>query len=295
MGQALLARRMGKTPAHRRDRRGPARRGLGHRRRLLRHGVRGLHGRRRHRAPGAERLPHGAARGRGGRRPLRQPHPEGRRQRGHARLGGHGSTTPTTAWARSWAPTPTRGWCGSSSGWWARRPGSSAGVLLDGADPDVVVACVGGGSNAAGTFAGFVDTGRPAGGGGGGRRGGREPRRAGGGARHALATSSRTRSARSARPTRSRPASTTRASGPSTPIWPPPAGPTTAWPPTTRCSTPSLCCRETEGIIPALEPAHALAWVAREAGREIPAGSTVLVTLSGRGDKDVAQVRDLLR
>ena len=31
--------------------------------------------------------------------------------------------------------------------------------LLDGADPDVVTACIGGGSNAAGTFAGFVDTG----------------------------------------------------------------------------------------------------------------------------------------
>src|SRR4051812_10187672 len=31
-------------------------------------------------------------------------------------------------------------------------------AILDGADPDVVVACVGGGSNAAGTFAGFVDT-----------------------------------------------------------------------------------------------------------------------------------------
>src|SRR6202522_2790936 len=30
--------------------------------------------------------------------------------------------------------------------------------LLSGAEPDVVVACVGGGSNAAGTFAGFVDT-----------------------------------------------------------------------------------------------------------------------------------------
>src|SRR5205085_12575411 len=30
--------------------------------------------------------------------------------------------------------------------------------LLGGADPDVVVACVGGGSNAAGTFAGFADT-----------------------------------------------------------------------------------------------------------------------------------------
>jgi tryptophan synthase beta chain len=51
---------------------------------------------------------------------------------------------------------------------------------------------------------------------------------------------------------------------------------------------------ETEGIIPALEPAHALAWVAREAGREIDRGSSVLVTLSGRGDKDVAQVRALL-
>lgn len=51
---------------------------------------------------------------------------------------------------------------------------------------------------------------------------------------------------------------------------------------------------ETEGIIPALEPAHALAWVAREAGAEIPSGSSVLITLSGRGDKDVAQVRELL-
>lgn len=50
----------------------------------------------------------------------------------------------------------------------------------------------------------------------------------------------------------------------------------------------------TEGILAALEPAHALAWVVREATHEIPAGSTVLVTLSGRGDKDVVQVRDLL-
>src|SRR5205823_12873454 len=32
-------------------------------------------------------------------------------------------------------------------------------AILDGADPDVVVACVGGGSNAAGIFSGFVDTG----------------------------------------------------------------------------------------------------------------------------------------
>ena len=44
----------------------------------------------------------------------------------------------------------------------------------------------------------------------------------------------------------------------------------------------------TEGIIPALEPAHALAWVLREAGSL--AGTTVVLNLSGRGDKDVAQV-----
>lgn len=45
----------------------------------------------------------------------------------------------------------------------------------------------------------------------------------------------------------------------------------------------------TEGIIPALESAHALAWVAEAAGTpDLPAGSTVLLTLSGRGDKDIA-------
>ena len=47
-----------------------------------------------------------------------------------------------------------------------------------------------------------------------------------------------------------------------------------------------------EGIIPALEPAHALAWVSR--AREELAGKTVLLNLSGRGDKDVAQVAELL-
>jgi tryptophan synthase beta chain len=48
-----------------------------------------------------------------------------------------------------------------------------------------------------------------------------------------------------------------------------------------------------EGIIPALETAHALAWVQRSAGRWSP-GERVLVCLSGRGDKDVAHVADLL-
>ena len=48
----------------------------------------------------------------------------------------------------------------------------------------------------------------------------------------------------------------------------------------------------TEGIIPALESAHALAWVTRE--RASLGGKVVLVNLSGRGDKDVAQVADIL-
>jgi tryptophan synthase beta chain len=52
---------------------------------------------------------------------------------------------------------------------------------------------------------------------------------------------------------------------------------------------------ELEGIIPALETAHAVAWILKEAGRSIPSGATVLLNLSGRGDKDVAQVREILR
>jgi len=52
---------------------------------------------------------------------------------------------------------------------------------------------------------------------------------------------------------------------------------------------------ELEGIIPALETAHAVAWIMKEAGSSIPLGSTVLLNLSGRGDKDVAQVREILR
>jgi len=47
-----------------------------------------------------------------------------------------------------------------------------------------------------------------------------------------------------------------------------------------------------EGIIPALEPAHAIAWVARAASTI--QGLSVLVNLSGRGDKDVAQMMDVL-
>ena len=43
----------------------------------------------------------------------------------------------------------------------------------------------------------------------------------------------------------------------------------------------------TEGIIPAIESAHALAG-ALELGRELGPDAVILVNLSGRGDKDVA-------
>lgn len=48
----------------------------------------------------------------------------------------------------------------------------------------------------------------------------------------------------------------------------------------------------TEGIIPALESAHAIAWLAREA--HTIADQTAVVNLSGRGDKDVSQMMDIL-
>ena len=44
----------------------------------------------------------------------------------------------------------------------------------------------------------------------------------------------------------------------------------------------------TEGIIPALEPAHALAWVVENA--DALRGKTIAMVLSGRGDKDVQEV-----
>jgi len=46
-----------------------------------------------------------------------------------------------------------------------------------------------------------------------------------------------------------------------------------------------------EGILPALEPAHAIGWLLR---RPLPQGSLALVNLSGRGDKDLETVRAAL-
>jgi tryptophan synthase beta chain len=49
---------------------------------------------------------------------------------------------------------------------------------------------------------------------------------------------------------------------------------------------------ETEGLIPALESAHAMGWLLRN-GRSIARDAVVVANLSGRGDKDVPQVQAL--
>ncbi|NQU19577.1 tryptophan synthase subunit beta [bacterium] len=51
---------------------------------------------------------------------------------------------------------------------------------------------------------------------------------------------------------------------------------------------------QTEGIIPALEPAHAIAYLAKEAKR-FKKNPIVVLCLSGRGDKDVTLVSSILR
>jgi len=52
-------------------------------------------------------------------------------------------------------------------------------------------------------------------------------------------------------------------------------------------------CMQTEGIIPALESAHAV-WGAIQIAKELPKDKNIAVCLSGRGDKDVEQISRLL-
>jgi tryptophan synthase beta chain len=50
----------------------------------------------------------------------------------------------------------------------------------------------------------------------------------------------------------------------------------------------------TEGIIPALESSHALAWLVSQKGK-LPPDTIAVVNLSGRGDKDVSIVEDRMK
>ena len=160
--------------------------------------------------------------------------------------------------------------------------------------PDYVVACVGGGSNAAGMFAGFVDTDA--------KLVGVE---AAGGAAIGSGTSGVLHGMRSSL-LQDDGGQVLEAHSISAGLDYPGIGPEHAHlAEIHRATYASATDQEvldalsrlasSEGIIPALESAHALAWVLKEAGRSIPKGSTVLVNLSGRGDKDVAQVAELFR
>ena len=168
--------------------------------------------------------------------------------------------------------------------------------LLDGADPDVVVACAGGGSNAAGIFAGFADATSAA----------LVAVEAAGGASMTTGAPGVLHGMRSAL-MQSEAGQILEASSISAGLDYPGIGPEHAHlGELGRARYESAGDDEvleafqrlarTEGIIPALESAHALAWVIAHAGDDsLPPGATVLINLSGRGDKDVGQVRDILR
>ncbi|WP_255026280.1 tryptophan synthase subunit beta [Rhodococcus sp. GA1] len=165
---------------------------------------------------------------------------------------------------------------------------------LTGRLPDAVVACVGGGSNAIGIFHPFIDdpsvklVGCEAG--GDGVETGRHAATIGGGTHGALHGAF-------SYLLQNEDGQTIESHSISAGLDYPGVGPEHAWLADTgraeyRAVTDSeameafaLLCR-TEGIIPAIESAHAVAG-AVELGPELGKGAIVLVNLSGRGDKDV--------
>lgn len=160
-----------------------------------------------------------------------------------------------------------------------------------GGDPDVVTACVGGGSNAIGIFSGFIDTSA--------RLVGVEPE---GGAAVGRAQPGVVHGMRSYL-MQDEFGQVEEAHSVSAGLDYPGIGPEHSYLASIgRAEYPTVNDAEvleafqlmarSEGIIPALECAHSLAWIVRESPRM--QGQTVLMNLSGRGDKDVAQVMGLL-
>ena len=160
-----------------------------------------------------------------------------------------------------------------------------------GTNPDLVVACVGGGSNAMGIFSGFVDT--PA------RLVGVEPA---GGAAVGRGMPGVVHGMRSYL-MQDEYGQVQEAHSISAGLDYPGVGPEHSYLASIgRAEYPTVTDAEVidafqlmarrEGIIPALECAHAMAWIAREA-HTFP-GQVVLMNLSGRGDKDVNQMMEIL-
>ena len=164
-------------------------------------------------------------------------------------------------------------------------------IELFGDVPDVVVACVGGGSNAIGIFSGFVDDRT--------RLVGVEPA---GGAAVSRAQPGVVHGMRSYL-MQDEHGQVQEAHSISAGLDYPGVGPEHSYLASIgRAEYPNVTDAEVieafqllaraEGIIPALECAHALAWI-RRAAPELR-GQTVMMNLSGRGDKDVAQMMDVL-
>jgi tryptophan synthase beta chain len=102
----------------------------------------------------AQRLPDGADGRRGGSGRERRAHPEGRDQRGAARLGGELRDDPLSARHGRRAASLSADGARISAG---DRPEARAQILeAEGRLPDACIAAVGGGSNAIGLFADFV-------------------------------------------------------------------------------------------------------------------------------------------
>ena len=161
-----------------------------------------------------------------------------------------------------------------------------------GTNPDFVVACVGGGSNAMGIFSGFVDT--PA------RLIGVEPA---GGAAVSRGQPGVVHGMKSYL-MQDEYGQVAEAHSISAGLDYPGVGPEHSYLASIgRAEYPTVTDDEviagfqlmsrSEGIIPALECAHAMAWISREAKNM--QGKTVLMNLSGRGDKDVGQMMSILK
>ena len=164
-------------------------------------------------------------------------------------------------------------------------------AALVGGEPDVVVACVGGGSNAMGIFSGFVDCRS--------RLVGVEPA---GGAAVGRGVPGVVHGMRSYL-MQDEHGQVQEAQSISAGLDYPGVGPEHSYLASLgRAEYPAVTDAEVvdafqlmardEGIIPALESSHALAWIVREAHQL--QGATVLMNLSGRGDKDVGQMMEIL-
>ena len=284
LGQVLLASRLGQAADRRRDRRRAARRGDRDRLRPVRARLRRLHGRGGHAPPAPERRAHAAPRRGGARGRVRHEDAQGGDERGDPRLDRErrDDVLPHRLLRRARSVPEHRARVASGDRTRGARSRCSSRTA---ALPDAVVACVGGGSNAIGLFAGFLEDADV-------RLVGVEAAGAAslGSGRPAASSTARaprcspTKTARCSTRTPSPPVSTTPASARSTRRSATRAGPNTSTATDEEALAAFHRLAETEGILPALEPAHALAR-AVDLDAEL-----VLVGLSGRGDKDLAEV-----